>query len=405
MAAKIKPSKCKNEREEDNTQSDSGQTQKDKAIEGIMQAIRNAGLTFDDVLEYHKRHNSKQGSHHMQKSFRKKTLSSGLEMMVRQLNENEGAFSERYSEHTRDLGAYVHTSMRDGKPVLRYRPAEGLYMVVKPVVDEVKIHDGPVPIDMLFKYALYFKFYLFSFGMVIFSFFSLLLSPVVWMDVTGTDANFFNQTNGTSGPSSGLKSFSWASFMIFLVCAGILFTNWLLMLNPSMRRLQWDTMKWRIMATLGLNSAYTIASASMFPHVMHLVYLYFRTVGLIWCVYYDSFVAFLKLRMTPEKFVEQVGGSGKKGWVTTLASFVTGCVILQDMFRHYLIMFVTDNASIVSFNVRNPLNGNTFEITNKHLVDATYFTCMLFFAQSMHAFFNTSQLKTTCNTKFFITNK
>ena len=33
---------------------------------------------------------------------------------------------------------------------VEYKPIDGMYMVVKPVVEEVKIHDGPVLNDALF---------------------------------------------------------------------------------------------------------------------------------------------------------------------------------------------------------------------------------------------------------------
>ena len=46
-----------------------------------------------------------------------------------------------------------------GSPDVRYKPIDGMYMVVKPVVEEVKIHDGPVLIDALFKYGTYHKFH------------------------------------------------------------------------------------------------------------------------------------------------------------------------------------------------------------------------------------------------------
>ena len=113
----------------------------------------------------------------------------------------------------------------------------------------------------------------------------------------------------------------------------------------------------------------------------------------------------MKLRLTPEKFGELYGGSGKNGFFLTIAAVGGVLFILQDMFRHYVVAFVTDNASIVSLDVRNPLNGNMFEITNKQLMHATYFTCMLFFAQSFYSMTTSSQLKTASNTKFLVTSK
>ena len=374
-------------------------TDKMRIIDERMMDLKAYGVTLADVNAY-------VDGRMASTSLRKRRISSGLEITVRERSDDgEGAFFDRYEQHTRDMGAYFHRSIKDGKPVFRYKPAENLYMIIKPVVEEVKIHDGPTLSDALLKYDTYFKFYSLCLGVAILFVFSYLFSPIVWMDITGTDVNFFNQPNATSGLSSRLKSFSSASFMILLVPTSVNFTNGLLMINPSMRRLQWDTMKWRIMATLGLNVAYTIASGTMFPNVMHGLYLYLRMAALASCVYFDSILAHFKLRLTPKKFAEQFGGSGKKGLVATLFAICGILFILQDMFRHYVVAFVTDNASIVSLNVRNPLNGNMFEITNRQLMDATYFTCTLFFAQSFYSMITSSQLKTASNTKFLVTSK
>ena len=374
-------------------------TDKMRIIDERMKELKASGVTLADVKAY-------VDERMAATTFRKRRISSGLEITVRERSDDgEGAFFDRYEQHTRDMGAYFHRSIKDGKPVFRYKPAENLYMIIKPVVEEVKIHDGPTLSDALLKYDTYFKFYSLCLGVAILFVFSYLFSPIVWMDITGTDVNFFNQTNATSGLSSRLKSFSSASFMIFVVSGSVNLTNYLLMINPSMRRLQWDTMKWRIMATLGLNVAYTIASGTMFPNVMHQTVPLFSNGCISICVYYDSILAHFKLRLTPERFAEQLGGSGKKGLLTTILAICGIFFILQDMFRHYVVAFVTDNASIVSLNVRNPLNGNMFEITNRQLMDATYFTCTLFFAQSFYSMITSSQLKTASNTKFLMTSK
>ena len=301
------------------------------------------------------------------------------------------------------MGAYYHKSFRDGKPAFRFKPLEDLYILIKPEVDEAKIRDGPHASDMLFKYCAYNYFHMMCLLLSALLAFTLLLSPIVWMDITDTDANFFNQTNATSGIPSSLKSFSSVSFLTFLIPASIAWTNTITMINPSMRRLQWDTMKFRIMLTLGLNVVYTVASATMFPHVVHGLYLYCRMAALVVCVF-DSVLAHMKLRLTPEKFGELYGGSGKNGFFLTIAAVGGVLFILQDMFRHYVVAFVTDNASIVSLDVRNPLNGNMFEITNRQLMDGTYFTCTIFFAQSFHAMATSSKLKTASVTQFLMTS-
>ena len=150
---------------------------------------------------------------------------------------------------------------------LRYKPIDGMYMVVKPVVEEVKdtIHDGQMAVlsDALFKYGAYNKFFITCLLISILFGWSFMFSPIVWMDITATDKIFFNSTNSTeAGLPPGLKSFSQVVFTI-LVALSIVFTNTLLMLNRSMRQFQWNNMKWTIMATLGINGVYTIAAGTM----------------------------------------------------------------------------------------------------------------------------------------------
>ena len=215
-------------------------------------------------------------------------------------NDATGAFSQRYDDCTRNMPPCWHTSIRDGTPIFRYKPADNLFIVIKPEVEEVKIHDGPALIDWLFTSGAYFKFYSFCLGLHFSLTFTLLLSPVVWIDVTDTEEILFNKTNVTSGISKGLKSFSSVTFNIYMVTTSIVFTNWLFMSNSSMRRLQWTTMKWRIMATIGLNGVYTIAAATMFQNKTHGIYLYGRMVCLVAFVYFDSTLVYLKLRMIPK---------------------------------------------------------------------------------------------------------
>ena len=232
MAAKIKPSMRKNE--EDN--SDSAQRQKAEAIEGIIKAMDDAGVTLDDLLD----HCERQGKivRRMKTTFRERRLSSGLAIMVREKDDGEsGAFSERMKNLWGDAGAFRQTL--NGEPDIRYKPIDGMYMVVKPVVEEVKIHDGPVLIDALFKYGTYRKFHVTCLFTGILFGWSFMFSPIVWMDITATDKIFFNSTNSTeAGLPPGLKSFSQVVFTVFLVAASIVFTNDLLMLNRSMRQFQ-----------------------------------------------------------------------------------------------------------------------------------------------------------------------
>ena len=80
MAAKIKPSIIN---------SDSAQRQKAEAIEGIIKAMDDAGVTLDDLLD----HCERQGKivRRMKTIFRERRLSSGL-IMVREKFDKGGVF-------------------------------------------------------------------------------------------------------------------------------------------------------------------------------------------------------------------------------------------------------------------------------------------------------------------------
>ena len=375
--------------------------QKAEAIEGIIKAMDDAGVTLDDLLD----HCERQGKivRRMKTTFRERRLSSGLEMMVREKDDGaSGAFSERMKKLWGDAGAFRH--IVNGEPDVRYKPIDGMYMVVKPVVEEVKIHDGPVLSDALFKYGAYFKFHITCFLTCILFGWSLIVSPIVWMDITATDKIFFNSTNSTEAGTPGLKTFSQVVFTIYLVAFSVIFTNNLLMLNRSMRQFQWNNMKWTIMATLGINGVYTIAAGTMLPHATHLLYLYVRLVALAVIVYFDSVLAYAKLRLTPELFAKRYGGSGKKGLFSTIFALIGILSLLTDFWRHSLIIYETPVASVLSLNIRNPVTGNILGFTNEMVMTSTYYTGMLFAAKAIKSMSNTSQLQNGIQ-KFIITNK
>ena len=357
--------------------------------------------TFEDLARFFAGKAS--GSNYIRRTktqFRERRLSNGLDMKVREKGDGDnGAFSERMKKLWGDVGAF-----RNGTGTSRYKPIDGMYMIIKPVVEEVKICDGPAPIDVFFKYSAYYKVHRICFSLVLLLGWSPLISPIVWMDITATDKIFFNSTN-KSGLSPALKMFSRIVFTIFLAAWSFFLTNSTLQINPSMRRFQWDNMKWTIVATLGINSVYTIAAGTIFPHRVHLLYLYMRMVSLAFLVYSDSHVANQKLRCAPEHFGEDYGGSGNKGNLIRKMALVGLLFLLTDFFRHSLILYETPIVSVISLNVPNPITGNDLGITNEMIMTSTYYTGMIFAAKSLHAMSNTSQLKTTSNTKFIITSK
>ncbi len=320
-------------------------------------------------------------------------------MQVRQNEQKDTTFEERWVALVDKTDGFMHP---DG---YRYRHTPDLFFNIKPEIEAVTISDAVSPNDYLFQYKLYYGVHVLCLltGILI-GLFVLPLSPIVWMDITGTDNIFFGNTTAESAKESplpnGLVNFSTTAFKIWCSAFSFVFTNLLLVMNPSMLRLQWKTTRIRISVTLALNVAYAIAVISMFPSGTHALYMYARTACLTFVVFFDSLYAYLKLRMEPKAFAYIFGGSGTKGWLSASFAITGTLLLLADAFRHYLVMFVTDDVSIISINVTNPFNGNSLAFTNKRLASITYFNGVIFFAIAMMAMINLSKMTTISQTKF-----
>ena len=301
------------------------------------------------------------------------------------------------------VGAFRQTL--NGEPDARYKPIDGMYMVVKPVVEEVEFTTAQCLTMRYSSMVLITSFFTCLLTCILFGW-SFIFSPIVWMDITATDKIFFNSTNSTdAGLPPGLKTFSQVVFTIYLVAASIAFTICLLMLNRSMRQFQWNNMKWTIMATLGKWRVHNRGGDDAAARATHLLYLYVRLVELAFVVYFDSALAYLKLRLTPEKFAKDWGGSGRKGSMTTIMALLGILFLLADFWRHSLIIYETPVASVLSLNIRNPVTGNILGFTNQMVMTSTYYTGMLFMAKAIKSMSNTSQLQTASTTNGIITNK
>ena len=156
----------------------------------------------------------------------------------------------------------------------------------------------------------------------------------------------------------------------------------------------------RISANMASNFVYTAAAMSVFPNAVHITYLIMRFVYVSSCLFSDSTRAYNRLRYTPEKFVAAYGGSGKRGIMTFVFAILGSFGMLTDVFRHYLVLFLTDNVTLISFDIVNPFNGNRFQLTNVQLMDVSYFTAMVFVVQAIYTSSNTKTLKTTSQAKF-----
>ncbi len=369
---------------------------------GTHEGVQPDELTFGSVTGWIKelKGNEKVKRKRIQTKFKERRLSSGLILNMRERNREDVTFEERFNElvDIKDGNMNLAASVK-GEGV-RYVHTPGLYFSMKPEIEDVTIYDSVCLSDYLFKFKVYFKLYQASAGIFFLLGFSIFFSPILWMDVTGTDIIFFG--NETSSPplSSGLVAFSTNTFLILCAGTAVAFTNAVLMVNPSMLRLQWQTSKTRISVTLALNIAYAASAISMFPNPTHVLYMYARTVVITCAVFFDSIFAHMKLRFTPKLFAKQWGGTGKTGFVSFAFGILGFLLILTDAFRHYVIMFVTDDVSLISINVTNPFNGNTMAFTNKRLSSITYFNGIIFAAIALKATLDLSKMKTMSQTKF-----
>ena len=176
------------------------------------------------------------------------------------------------------------------------------------------------------------------------------------------------------------------------------------MLNPSMLRLQWKTSKARISVTLAVK--YCLHGLS-YIHVSERnarLYMYFRTVVITFIVLLDSFYAHVKLRWTPKLYAKVGAALAIADGGQSLSCIRRLLYLLFDAFRHYVIMFVADDVSLVTFNVTNPFNGNKMALTNKRLASITYVNGMIFAAIAFKAMLGFTKMKTMSQTKFVYKN-
>ena len=186
------------------------------------------------------------------------------------------AYISNFNALTRDVWAHRHKNIF-GEPSIRYKRTNHLYFTANPIIEEATIHYGWCPIDALIKYVAFYKVY----GIALIGFFglafSILLSPIVWMDITETDAIIFSNTttltNATSILSPSLKLVSGWTFTLYTISCIIVTGTLLLSLNPCMLQLQWETTKYGITLTLVINGVYTIAAMTMLPQVTHCLYM------------------------------------------------------------------------------------------------------------------------------------
>ena len=100
-------------------------------------------------------------------------------------------FEERFNELVDVKDGNMHSSASVKGEGIRYVHTPGLYFSLKPEIEDVTIYDSVCLIDYLFKFKVYFNLHFISLVISVLLGFSIFFSPIVWMDVTGTDIIFF----------------------------------------------------------------------------------------------------------------------------------------------------------------------------------------------------------------------
>ena len=131
--------------------------------------------------------------------FRERRVSSRFILKERQRDEKNTEYKDLWTSLTDDETKYRHEMVTGLSE--RYKPTPGLFFVLKPEVEEVKIFDSKSPIDYLFQYKAYFVLHIIvSITCAFTGFFAAIpFSPLIWMDVTDTVDIFFNETSISNG--------------------------------------------------------------------------------------------------------------------------------------------------------------------------------------------------------------
>ena len=169
------------------------------------------------------------------------------------------------------------------------------------------------------------------------------------------------------------------------------FLFWLIFLtSPNMLRRLW-TKDWpSIVVTLGISWAYAVTALSVNPHYIHGLWLLFLRVMFPTMLYaWDAASVYMRLRMHPKLFgrffgTEDKAGRKKNSWVMVfMCSLMFPFLILIDIFRHYLLVQLSEDVNLVTLNITNPFNHRPVTFNNVDLTTALFWTATIFMAQSM----------------------
>ena len=304
----------------------------------------------------------------------------------------EKSYEERYWRLCEEQGVSRESEeVRARKSEGRRFPLVGNYAELVPVINKVRIFDDWNGADFILKY----KFVNWMYATIKNLMFesplgpiAILLLPFAFMESTNTGGILFGNysavTNATDIRPPWAEEVDIIARCSMVYCGLsliIVFSVAILNTNRGMLEIIWKTTKARILIVVGATCIYSIAAVSMIPDAALTLFMVGRLITVTYICIVEADWARIRFRNNPISRRKNHNTGGKRGTFILRAFTIAMMFIAVDLFRHYLVVFMSDETALISLRVTNPFNGNEFELTNKQVADATYFTGIFFFLQ------------------------
>ncbi len=271
----------------------------------------------------------------------------------------------------------------------RRKPLQGHHVSLRPLVEFVSIYDAKTIADTILEVkwidlVIYWISHSFLYSAPLLG----LLLPFSFIGATGTCDMIFSEPDVSENYTTCFDNkgvhfclqcvlFHWSFSLI--VGLGTACLN----VSPGMAWFVWRQERSRIAITVGSTILYSIISLSLHFNFLLLFFMLARLVFVIYVCFFEADRVRQKLRSHPTKYLKYIGGAGSRG--SQLIIMIVVCCLLAatDVFRHYLVMLVAEEKSLIKFDVVNPLNGNILQITNKQMADASFFTGFVFLVETL----------------------
>ena len=140
----------------------------------------------------------------------------------------------------------------------------------------------------------------------------------------------------------------------------------------------------RLFATWGTSVGYFAVAVSLRPDRSHILWLAMFKIAMVFELsIFDAFAVGITLRLQQKKFEEYSPPAGQRGWCSfgALNSYSFLLLVLDDIVRHYLLLFFARDLQIITFSVANPFTGGNVQFTNRQLATSLFWTSLVFSGQ------------------------